>query len=65
MFLDIHQAKLEAAHKAVDSLSRYKFIMFGYHAALWVSLNRLDATKDHNPFIPLVHLARRMLTGFL
>ncbi len=31
----------EAADKAIDSLARYKFVMFGYWAGVWVHLNRL------------------------
>lgn len=30
----------EAEAKAWDSLSRYKFQMFGYWAGIWVHLNR-------------------------
>lgn len=62
---DIHQAKVEAKYKAIDSLSRYKFIMFGYHAAIWLKLNNLDDSKEANPFKPLVQEAKRMLEGFI
>lgn len=58
--MNIEQAKAEAKHKALDSLARYKFIMFGYHAALWVTLNQLDTPKARNPFISLVTLARQI-----
>lgn len=54
----IKEAKTEARRKAYDSLARYKFIMFGYHAALWVTLNNLDPLSEPNPFLPLVNLAR-------
>lgn len=58
--MNIQQAKNEAKHKALDSLARYKFMMFGYHAALWVTLNRLDTHSQQNPFATLVNLARQM-----
>ena len=56
--LEIDQAKSKALFKAIDSLSRYKFMMFGYHAALWVSLNALAKRPGRNPFKPFVLLAR-------
>ena len=31
----------EAERKAIDSLARYKFLMFGYWAGVWVHLNRI------------------------
>ena len=40
----VNQIELElefAETKAWDALSRYKFWMFGYHAANWVNLNRI------------------------
>jgi hypothetical protein len=49
----------EAERKAWDSLSRYKFQMFGYWAAIWVHLNRLGEFKRPNPFKGLVTEARR------
>lgn len=48
----------EAERKAWDSLARYKFWMFGYHAADWVKLNRLGGFNRPNPFLALVKLAR-------
>ena len=53
-------AKAEACEKAIDSLARYKFMMFGYWAAIWVYLNQTDGRKDGNPFTELVSLARQM-----
>ena len=50
--------RYEAKRKALDSLARYKFFMFGYWAAQWVSLNRLCAEPDPNPFKDLVAAAR-------
>ena len=49
----------EAERKAWASLARYKFWMFGYHAAQWVMLNRVAGSARGNPFRPLVHAARR------
>ena len=53
-------ARLEAEHKALDSLARYKFEMFGYWAAAWVKFNALLPNADRlgNPFRDLVALAR-------
>ncbi len=48
----------EAADKAIDSLARYKFAMFGYWAGIWVHLNRIEGRKRENPFRFLVHQAR-------
>lgn len=48
----------EAKQKAWDSLSRYKFQMFGYWAAIWVHLNRISEAKEANPFSDLVQKAR-------
>lgn len=48
----------EAEEKAWDSLSRYKFQMFGYWAAIWVHLNRVGGFKQPNPFKALVKEAR-------
>lgn len=64
MIKDLHNLKLEAKRKALESLARYKFMMFGYHAALWVSLNSIDTEKEHNPFKPIVDNARQLLGGF-
>ena len=43
---------------AWDSLSKYKFIMFGYHAAIWVTLNRIHRCRQRNPFLDVVKLAK-------
>jgi hypothetical protein len=55
--MTIADQMIESEKKAWDSLSRYKFMMFGYHAAQWVMLNRLGPKKP-NPFAPLVKFAR-------
>lgn len=49
--------------KALKSLAGYKFLMFGYHAANWVNLNKLlpVAEKEPNPFQKLVKDARFLL----
>jgi len=48
----------EAERKAIDSLARYKFMQFGYWAAIWVHLNRLAAKRLPNPFAAFVYAAR-------
>jgi hypothetical protein len=52
------RAMAEAERKAWDSLSRYKFEMFGYWAARWVSLNHLLEGEFSNPFADAVRLGR-------
>jgi hypothetical protein len=59
----VFNARLDAERKAWDSLGRYKFYMFGYHAAAWVKYNQLIAEMDPaeklpNPFTDLVKTAR-------
>lgn len=51
---ELHEAEL----KAWDALARYKFMMFGYWAAIWVHLNRVTKARRPNPFKNLVALAR-------
>lgn len=48
----------EAECKAWDALSRYKFQMFGYWAAIWVHLNRISGENRPNPWRELVMKAR-------
>lgn len=48
----------EAETKAWDSLSRYKFQMFGYWSAWWVKLNRLGKFNRPNPWRRLVQTAK-------
>lgn len=59
------KARAEAEQQAWSSLARYKFWMFGYHAAQWVLLNRLAEQKDRqrNPFAALVRVARQCGRG--
>jgi len=50
--------------KAIDSLSRYKFYMFGYWSAAWIKYNQLAVDmgviekKRPNPFKFLVDAAK-------
>lgn len=53
----------EAEAKAIDSLARYKFAMFGYWAGIWVHLNRISGLNKPNPFKPLVVCARERRDG--
>lgn len=48
----------QAEAKAWDALSRYKFQMFGYWAAIWVHLNRIGGYNRPNPWKGLVLTAR-------
>ena len=56
----IHDEMMEASRKAVDSLARYKFAMFGYWAGIYIHLHRLSGETLPNPFSKLVKLAREM-----
>lgn len=58
--MDIKTSKSEAYDKAIDSLSRYKFMQFGYWAAIWVHLNNIDGDTEPNPFKRLVECARNI-----
>ncbi len=51
--------KLDLAEvRAWDALGGYKFMMFGYWAAIWVHLNRIGGFSKANPWRELVYLAR-------
>ena len=54
----IEQELDEAAEKAIASLAKYKFMMFGYWAGVWVHLNRMLPERRSNPFLRLVQCAR-------
>ena len=56
--IGISNAMAEAYTKALDSLGRYKFLMFGYWAAQWVRLNDLLPHSRRNPFVHFVKDAR-------
>lgn len=47
-----------AERNAWASLSRYKFLLFGYWAGVWVHLNKIAGDKQSNPWRSLVHIAR-------
>ena len=57
---NVHDARNQAYQKAIDSLGRYKFEMFGYWASAWVKYNQLmpKQYKQGNPFQAFVKLAR-------
>lgn len=57
---DLRSQKQEALRKALDSLARYKYMMFGYWAAVWVHLNHMDGNREPSPFRQLVLAAREM-----
>lgn len=57
---DVAHEMETAERKAWDSLARYKFMMFGYWAAVWVHLNRLAGSRKPNPFASLVRTARQI-----
>lgn len=59
MIVRLEAELLKAEQRAWDSLSRYKFQMFGYWAGIWVHLNRIGNFKKPNPFKGLVLQARR------
>jgi hypothetical protein len=59
MTRDLIAERQEAATKAIDSLARYKFMMFGYWAAIWVHLNSIAPSRDRSPFAFLVVAARQ------
>jgi hypothetical protein len=52
----------EAERKAWDALSRYKFQMFGYWAAIWVHMNRIGEFRRPNPWRQLVGFAKESET---
>ncbi len=57
---DLAKAEL----KAWESLARYKFWMFGYHAADVVRINRRLRLKRPNPFRVIVMVAREVLKAW-
>ncbi len=52
-----------AERKAWDALARYKFMMFGYWAAIWVHLNRISGQKRENPWRDLVREAKVVIAN--
>ena len=49
----------EAERKAHKNLALYKFMNFGYWAAIWTHLNRVGNFHRRNPFSDYVKLARK------
>lgn len=49
----------EAEYKAIDALSRYKFMMFGYWAAIWVHHAKDINPRPSNPFLGAVKWAKQ------
>ena len=54
----LEQAIAEAERQAWDHLQRYKFFMFGYHAAAYVRLVALSGRRRPNPWGEIVKIAR-------
>jgi len=63
--LDIDAALDEADRKAWEALARYKFMMFGYWAAIWVHLNKISGQNRQNPWMPIVIEARHLKDEWL
>ena len=61
----LHDKLSEAEYKALDNLSRYKFMNFGYHAAMFVTLNKIVPNSRPNPFRELVHLALKLKSSLV
>ena len=53
----------EAEEKAHKSLAQYKFMNFGYWAAIWVHLNRVGGFHRRNPFAHYVAMAKKLRKG--
>jgi hypothetical protein len=56
----LHQMD-EAEDKAWEALSGYKFLIFGYHAARWVTYKKLLPFPVPSPFVSLVSIAREKI----
>jgi len=59
--LDLEAELYQAEINAWRSLAHYKFMMFGYWAAIWVHLNRIGNFNHPNPFLPLVGLSKSII----
>jgi len=59
----LEQALDEAEEKAHKNLARYKFMDFGYWAAIWVHLNQVGNFHRPNPFSAYVELAKNEERG--
>lgn len=62
MINELLPALEEAQINALKALAGYKFMMFGYWAAIWIHLNRAGNFKRPNPFRNYVHLAQGELS---
>ena len=61
---DLEKELRDAEKKAWDSLAGYKFMMFGYWAAIWVHINKIGRFHRANPFKPVVDLAHKRRQTF-
>ena len=61
--VDIEAKLNEAEVRAWQSLARYKFLMFGYWAAVYVHFNKLRGMRRPNPFAQLVAIAQERVKG--
>jgi DNA-binding CsgD family transcriptional regulator len=52
----------QAERNAWKALARYKFIMFGYWAAIWVYHNKISPHHHSNPFKELVDMAKEKVS---
>ena len=59
----MEQALDEAEEKAHKNLARYKFMNFGYWAAIWVRLNQVGNFHRPNSFSAYVELAKNKERG--
>lgn len=57
MVFRIKQGMAEAEANAWACLGKYKFLLFGYWAARWVTLNKMLGEHNPNPFRKLVQFA--------
>lgn len=58
MQVNIEFKLVEEEREAWKALGGYKFMMFGYHAAMWVNWNKCLPKPYPNPFRGLVLVAR-------
>lgn len=58
--VDVEAQLAEAEYKAIDSLARYKFMQFGYWAAIWIHLKHMSDRTHASPFKELVDCAKKL-----
>ena len=56
----IGELKRESLKRAIDSLAKGGYAMFGLFATQWTTLNQIDARKEPNPFKGIVAEARKL-----